>query len=153
MEIAVVKELIQAFSEAGLTHLSITCEDFELELGKEQAQMVPLSTMMPQQVNPTMAPMPQAILQTTEKGSSEQGKTSSKVIVAPMVGTFYAASSPNAKPLVKVGSVVKKGDVVCIIEAMKLMNEVEAEEDGEIVEILVKNEEMVEYNQPLFVLK
>ena len=76
-----------------------------------------------------------------------------KYITSPMVGTFYSKPSPDAKPFVEVGSKVKKGDKLCIIEAMKLMNEIEAEEDGEIVEILVKDEEMVDYGKKLFVIK
>ena len=70
-----------------------------------------------------------------------------------MVGTFYESSSPKANPFVKVGDRVKKGDVLCIIEAMKLMNEIESEYDGEIVEVCVKNEEMVEFGKPLFKIK
>lgn len=69
---------------------------------------------------------------------------------SPIVGTYYEAATPDADPFVSVGSKVKKGDTLCIIEAMKLMNEIEADADGEIAEILVKNEEGVEYGQPLF---
>ena len=76
-----------------------------------------------------------------------------KVISSPMVGTFYESSSPTAKPFVKLGDKVKKGQVVCIIEAMKLMNEIESEFDGEIAEICVKNEGVVEYGMPLFKIK
>ena len=81
--------------------------------------------------------------------SVPQGKT----IDAPMVGVFYQAPSPDAEPYVKVGQSVKKGDTVCIIEAMKLMNEIQAEEDGIIAEILVKNGEIVEYGKPMFVIQ
>lgn len=81
----------------------------------------------------------------------EQG--SFEFIESPIVGTFYDASSPEANPYVKVGDRVKKGDVVCIIEAMKLMNEIESEVDGEVVEILTKNEGPVEYGQKLFKVK
>ncbi len=77
----------------------------------------------------------------------------SKLVTSPMVGTFYAKSSPSAEPYVEVGKHVKKGDVLCIIEAMKLMNEIEAEEDGEIAEILVKDGEIVDYGKPLFRMK
>lgn len=73
-----------------------------------------------------------------------------KIVRSPMIGTFYKASSPNKDPFVMVGSKVKKGDTLCIIEAMKLMNEIESEFDGEVVEILVENEEVVDYNKPLF---
>ncbi len=76
-----------------------------------------------------------------------------KKLVSPMVGTFYAQAAPEKPPYVKVGDKVKKGQTICIIEAMKLMNEIESEFDGEILEVLVKNEEMVEYGQPLFLIK
>lgn len=94
-----------------------------------------------------------------EKGKKEiiennnTNNENKKYITSPMVGTFYSKPSPDAKPFVEVGSKVKKGDKLCIIEAMKLMNEIEAEEDGEIVEILVKDEEMVDYGKKLFVIK
>ena len=76
-----------------------------------------------------------------------------KVIRSPFVGTFYRAASPGADPLTEVGKRVKKGDTLCIVEAMKLMNEIEAEHDGVIKEILVENEQPVEFDQPLFVLE
>lgn len=76
-----------------------------------------------------------------------------KVVTSPMVGTFYQSSSPKEKPFVKVGDKVKKGDTLCIIEAMKLMNEIESEFDGEIAEICVQNEEIVEFGKPLFKIK
>jgi len=72
------------------------------------------------------------------------------IISSPIVGTFYESSAPDKPPFVNVGDKVKKGDVLCIIEAMKIMNEITSKYDGEVVEILVKNEDMVEYNQPLF---
>lgn len=76
-----------------------------------------------------------------------------KTVISPMVGTFYAKSSPNADPFVSVGKHVKVGDILCIVEAMKLMNEIESEYDGEVVEILVKDGEMVDYGKPLFKIK
>ena len=76
-----------------------------------------------------------------------------KIIKSPMVGTFYGSASPNPESFVKVGDKITKGKVVCIVEAMKLMNEIESEFDGEIVEVCVKNGEMVEFGMPLFKLK
>ena len=76
-----------------------------------------------------------------------------KIVKSPMVGTFYASSSPDKEPFVSVGDKVHKGQVLCIVEAMKLMNEIESEFDGEIVEICVKNEDVVEYGTPLFKIK
>lgn len=155
MEIEIVKELIDAFKAAELTSLSLKCEAFELKLGKE-VNIVNVAGS-----NQGMMNMPVQMLQTPntvanaecEIGVSKlESSVNQKFIKSPIVGTFYAASSPSGKPFVEIGSHVKKGDVVCVVEAMKLMNEVEAEEDGEILEILARNEEMVEYGQPLFVI-
>ena len=76
-----------------------------------------------------------------------------KIVKSPMVGTFYSKSSPTAEPYVQVGSKVKKGDILCIVEAMKLMNEIESEFDGEIVEVCDNDGDMVDYGKPLFKIK
>ena len=109
-----------------------------------QAYAVPLSQPAPQQAasaqeEPKTAPV-----------EARAGSVASIEIKAPMVGTFYGSPSPDVEPYVDVNTTVKKGDVLCIIEAMKLMNEIEAEHAGRIVEILVENAQPVEYNQPLF---
>ena len=83
----------------------------------------------------------------------EKEEENYKIIKSPMVGTFYASSAPDKEPFVKVGDKVHKGQVLCIVEAMKLMNEIESEFDGEIVEICVNNEDIVEYGKPLFKIK
>lgn len=152
MDIEVIKQLIKAFNEADLTKLDLKCDDFELKLGKEVEIVAgtPITNTVPVQ-NTVYNSQIEVGTQTTD--SEPMNIESQKVIISPIVGTFYTASSPTAKPFVEVGTQVKKGDVVCIIEAMKLMNEVEADVEGEVVEILVGNEEMVEYGQPLFVLK
>ena len=87
------------------------------------------------------------------KSVSEPVDSNSKEVLSPMPGTFYSAPSPEADPFVKVGDSVKKGDTLCIIEAMKIMNEIEAENSGTISEIVINNGEPVEYNQPLFKIK
>ena len=89
----------------------------------------------------------------TNINTEAEEKDDYKIIKSPMVGTFYASSSPTTEPFVKVGDNVKKGQVVCIVEAMKLMNEIESEFDGEIAEICMENEDMVEYGTPLFKIK
>jgi len=157
MEIEIVKELIDAFKEAELTNLSLKCEAFELKLGKEvnvvnvagsnQGMSMPLQVL---QAPNTAGKTTVAHAECEISISKPEPLANHKLIKSPIVGTFYAASSPNGRPFVEVGSRVKKGDIVCVVEAMKLMNEVEAEEDGEILEILANNEEMVEYGQPLF---
>jgi acetyl-CoA carboxylase biotin carboxyl carrier protein len=98
----------------------------------------------------TITPAAAAAEVNSEKPSEE---LSGRKLVSPMVGTYYSASSPDKPPFVKVGDKVKKGQPICIIEAMKLMNEIEAEQDGEIVKVLAANEQMVEFGQPLFLIK
>ena len=91
--------------------------------------------------------------QTTIVKENEEQNEDCKIIKSPMVGTFYSKSAPTANPFVKVGDKVKKGQVLCILEAMKLMNEIESEYDGEIVKVCVKDDEMVEFGQVLFKIK
>lgn len=112
---------------------------------------VPLQGSSPVPAAPAAVPAPTtgATADTTEAADDSNYKK----LVSPMVGTFYAAPAPDKPPFVKVGDKVKKGQTICIIEAMKLMNEIESEYDGEIVKVLVSNEEMVEFGQPLFLLK
>ena len=98
---------------------------------------------------PTVKPLEERRMVAVEDKKDEDYK----VIKSPMVGTFYASSAPDKEPYVKVGDKITKGQVVCIVEAMKLMNEIESEFDGEIVEICVKNEDVVEYGMPLFKIK
>ena len=91
---------------------------------------------------------------TQQNGETNVGREENlKVITSPMVGTFYASASPEKPPFVKVGDRIHKGQVVCIVEAMKLMNEIESEYDGEVVEVCVNNEDVVEYGKPLFKLR
>lgn len=106
--------------------------------------------------DPAPAPAVQAAVQASAAVTSPapaQQAPKGKTIDAPMVGVFYQAASPDAEPYVKVGQSVKKGDTVCIIEAMKLMNEIQAEEDGVITEVLAKNGEIVEYGKPMFAIQ
>lgn len=149
MSIEAIKELIGEFKNCDLTKLQVKCKDFELLLEREKEQ-----PSVNEPVRSVYEHCESISIETTkEKAVPKEPAEAANYIESPMVGTFYAASAPGKPPYVTVGSKVKKGDVVCIIEAMKLMNEVEAEVDGEIVEILVKNEELVEYGQPLFKIK
>lgn len=151
MDIKMIKELVSEFKEAELTKLSLKCEQFELTLEKEK-EIVSIAS--PQTVQPAMSYPTIAINNESDNSIvKKEAAAEKKYITSPMVGTFYASSTPGGTPFISVGSKVKKGDVICIIEAMKLMNEVEAEVDGEITEVLVHNEAMVEYAQPLFVIK
>lgn len=150
MNIDLIKELIGEFKDSDLTKLKLNVEGFELELEREKE--IAYASGPIQMGTPLVTNMPSA---TTEVNINTEntGAPRENEITAPLVGTFYLSSSPGQEPFVKIGSRVKKGDTVCIIEAMKLMNEVEADSDGVITDILVENESMVEYGQPLFVIQ
>lgn len=138
MEFEKLKELIQAVSQSDLTR-------FYMEEGNLKISMKAGKKPVVKGVQTRV----QEVEKTEESPSYEEQKT----VKSPLVGTFYNAPSPGAKVFVQEGESVKKGQVLGIVEAMKLMNEIEAEEDGVIARILVSNASMVEYGQPLFIMK
>lgn len=142
-----IKELISVLEDSTLSVLELQKEDGS-KIKLEKPQQVIAQTVAPQPVA-VQAPVAQNSAPAPQATAVDSGRT----INAPIVGVFYAASAPGAKPFVSVGDVVKKGEVVCIIEAMKCMNEIQAEEDGEIVEVLAKDGDLVEYDQPVFRIK
>ncbi|MDA3730487.1 acetyl-CoA carboxylase biotin carboxyl carrier protein [Niameybacter massiliensis] len=143
MNIELVKELMNEFKDSDLTRIKLKSQEFELELERSTSIQVASAPMI-------QAPqVATAQINITEQPQGEV-KVEGHLIKSPMVGTFYRASAPDQPEFVQIGTKVKKGDVICIIEAMKLMNEVEADQDGEIIEILVENEDMVEFDQPMF---
>lgn len=157
-----VKRLIELANKNDLSVLEIETKKgrrIRIEKNKPVAPAVAFNAAAP---TPTVAPAPvQApVVETAPVQQSAPApapttapQPTGKTIKAPMVGVFYQAASPEAEPYVTVGKTVKKGDTVCIIEAMKLMNEIQAEEDGTIKEILVKDGDIIEYGQPLFVIE
>jgi acetyl-CoA carboxylase biotin carboxyl carrier protein len=151
MDYKAIEQLMKAMDETNLTHLEIEEEGIKIKMKKEK-EIVAVSTIE-QKVQPAAEVTPSKAVEGAEAPSPKEEAKEGALVHSPIVGTFYNAPSPGAKPFVSLGDKVKKGDTLCIIEAMKLMNEIEADIDGEIVEILVGNEEMVEYNQPLFRIK
>ena len=146
-----IKELIKVLEESSLSVLEIVEKDgSKIRLEKAQPAQQIVNTIPVANGVVAPAPIPTAPVESAPAVTAAPVADSSKTIDAPIVGVFYAASAPGKAPYVSVGKKVKKGDVVCIIEAMKCMNEIQAEEDGEIVEVLVKDGELVEYGQPLF---
>ncbi len=140
-----IKELIEFFNDMDMNRIKIKSGDFEVELEKF-ADCCELPKPIVQA--PTLAPTPVSVVVNSEvKTPANSPKDSIK---SPMVGTFYAAPSPGAAPFVKVGQSIRKGDVIGIIEAMKIMNEIEAEFDCKIVEMLVADGQPVEFGLPLF---
>ena len=163
MNIEEMTKLIKAVADNKLTSfeikdgefkLSIKCEKEAPQIVMAQAPAVPVAAAVPAAASsafvpaapaaaaPAAAPAPAAASEASEEGG--------KVITSPLVGTFYSASSPDAEPFVKIGDTVKEGQVVAIVEAMKLMNEIESDCSGTVVEILAENGQAVEYGQPLF---
>jgi acetyl-CoA carboxylase biotin carboxyl carrier protein len=143
MELKKLKEFIEFMKEHDLAELEVEEEGKRIKLKKNVLEAQGIA--MPQLV-------PQAASQVAE-AATEVARTDRIEIKSPMVGTFYRAASPGAKPFSEMGEVIAPGDVVCIIEAMKLMNEIKAEVGGRIVEIAVENGEPVEFGQTLFFIE
>ena len=141
-----IKELMSFFDETNINKIKIKDGDFVIELEKHEPceQIAPAPACPP---IPAPAPINVVVNEKTVTTS-----TATDTLNAPMVGTFYIAPSPGAPSFVKVGQTVRKGDTIGIIEAMKIMNEITADESGKVTEVLVKNGDVVEYGQPLFMI-
>ncbi len=142
-----IRELIRIFDKSGLSKLKLKKEDFEISLEKEQETQAPKQAPLPQSAPPITATLEEPAKEL------EAAKKKGEYITSPMVGTFYRAPSPDSPPFVKVGDVVSKGQTIGIIEAMKIFNEIEAEFDCKILEILVEDGQPVEYDMPLFLVE
>ncbi len=149
MEYDKIKQLMEDMGKSNIEELEIEFPEGMKISMKKNVAVVPAQQVVAQQS--TNIPVVQSI-QTTQP-VQEEPKEEYKEIKSPMVGTFYSKPSPDKEAFVKVGDKVKKGQVVCIIEAMKLMNEIEAEFDGEVVEVCLNDGEAVEYGKSLFKLK
>jgi len=144
MTLEEIKELVLLMEQTDLTELKVQAEDFKLTLRKGTTAQTPAPLVTPAAESRPLAAQPRL-----EK-AFDQDLVS---INSPMVGTFYHASSPDSEPFVKVGDPVSQGQTMCIVEAMKLMNDIKSEYDGTIVAIAVENGQAVEYNQVLFWIK
>jgi len=156
LDIRKVKKLIELLEESGIAEIEI----------KEGEEAVRISRMPTGQVMshyaPTYAPAPVAAAPVAPAAAPAAGaapaapaarRANEHVVTAPMVGTFYGAASPGAKPFVEIGTEVKEGQVLCIIEAMKMMNQIESDKAGKITAIMATNGDPVEFGQPLFVIE
>ena len=139
MDFKEIKELMAEFNESPMRELEIETDGFHIHLSKNE------NTFKPQVVTTSSLPAPQA-----ETPSPTSKVEEASYIKAPMVGSIYLQPAPDKEAYVSVGTKVHKGDVVCIIEAMKMMTEIKSEVDGIITKVLVTNEELVEFDQPLF---
>jgi len=155
MDLRKIKKLMELLEESGIAEIEV----------KEGEESIKLSRNISSSTNMQVPQVIQQPVQTSQPPTNQQAseigvnavdnlkKEKRNTVNSPMVGTFYASASPESKPFVTIGQSVKKGDTLCILEAMKMMNQVQAESDGKIVEILVDNAEPVEFDQPLFVLE
>ena len=150
MDVSEIKELLIAASNADVSELVLETGDYKLTIKRGSAEPVAQVAPAPAQQQQPAEPKQETPSEPKPEPSEPKPDKNLSEITAPIVGTFYEAPSPDAAPYVKVGDKVEAGAVLCIIEAMKLMNEIEAEVSGTVAEILVKNEEPVEYGQPLF---
>lgn len=151
MDLRKLKTLIDLVAESGITELEITEGDGTVRIVKNLPPPQPVMMAPPQVQTVAAAPAPAAAPPAAAPAAAAPA-IQGHAVKAPMVGTFYRSPNPGASPFVEVGQSVKEGDPLCIIEAMKLLNEIEAEKSGVIKEILVENGEPVEYGQPLFVI-
>lgn len=151
MDIRKVKKLIELLEESGIDELEIREGEESVRISRHSKQ--PAFMQQPMYAPaPAPAAAPVAAAPATEAAAPAAAKLNGTVVRSPMVGTFYRASGPTSANFVEVGSSVKKGDILCIVEAMKMMNHIEAETSGVIESILGENGQPVEYDQPLFTI-
>ena len=154
MDLRKIKKLMELLEESGIAEIEVKEGEESIKLSRNISSQTNMQA--PQIIQqPIQASQPPTSQQTSDIGTDANNLKEEKrnTVNSPMVGTFYASASPESKPFVTIGQSVKKGDTLCILEAMKMMNQVQAESDGKIVEILVDNAEPVEFDQPLFVLE
>jgi acetyl-CoA carboxylase biotin carboxyl carrier protein len=152
MDLRKLKTLIDLVSESNVSELEITEAEGKVRIVKSVAGVVQQYVPAPAAQAPA-APAPAAAQMAELPAPSAPAVPAGHVVKSPMVGTFYRSSSPGAKPFVEVGSQVKEGETICIIEAMKILNEIEADKSGTVTRILGENGQAVEYGQPLFVIE
>jgi acetyl-CoA carboxylase biotin carboxyl carrier protein len=151
MDLRKLKTLIDLVSESNVSELEITEAEGKVRIVKSVAGVVQQYVPAPAQA--PAAPAPAAAQMAELPAPTAPAAPAGHVVKSPMVGTFYRSSSPGAKPFVEVGSQVKEGETICIIEAMKILNEIEADKSGTVTRILGENGQAVEYGQPLFVIE
>jgi len=152
MDLRKLKKLIDLVEESGISELELTEGEESVRISRQgQVVQQPQQYTLPQQ--PTPAVQNQVPTPTASADTEVVAQETGHALTSPMVGTFYRSSSPEANPYVDVGSSVKKGDTLCIIEAMKLLNEIEADRDGIVKKIMVENAQPVEFGEPLFIIE
>jgi acetyl-CoA carboxylase biotin carboxyl carrier protein len=153
MDLNLIKKLIKLLESSTITDLEIEENDFKIKIAKkvrvsssgDQSNIIHHISSSQEQ--------PEIDLQTEKKSANEEAEKNQHIINSPIVGTFYRAPAPDADSYIQVGDIVSPGTVLCIVEAMKLMNEIESDVSGKIIKILAENGKPVEFNQPLFLIQ
>jgi acetyl-CoA carboxylase biotin carboxyl carrier protein len=150
MDIRKVKKLIELLEESGISELEISEGEESVRISRHPRGGVQVAA----QAAPIMQAAPAAAPATAATSAGERApRNDEHTVTSPMVGTYYASASPGAKPFVEIGSEIKVGQILCIIEAMKMMNQIESDKEGRVTAMLAKNGEPVEFGQPLFIIE
>jgi acetyl-CoA carboxylase biotin carboxyl carrier protein len=152
MDIRKVKKLIELLEESGISELEISEGEESVRISRHPRQTMQAPMQMASPVVHQAAPPPAAATPATSAGEHKP-RNDEYTVTSPMVGTYYSAASPGAKAFVEIGSEIKVGQILCIIEAMKMMNQIESDKAGRVSAILAKNGEPVEFGQPLFIIE
>ena len=150
MDLRKLKKLIDLVQESGISELEVTEGEEKVRIAKHISGPAPVNYVTQA---PAAAPSPAAPAAAVAAAAAEPSTPEGHVVKSPMVGTFYRSSAPGGKPLVEIGQSVSAGEPLCIIEAMKLFNEIESEVSGKIVKVLVNDSTPIEYDQPLFLVE
>ena len=153
MDIRKIKKLIELVEESGITELEVSEEEGTVRISRAAPAAAPVQYSVPAAAPVAAAPAASAPVAAAPAASAAAAKVSGHQVRSPMVGTFYRSPSPEAKAFVEVGQSVKVGDALCIVEAMKMMNRIEADKAGVVKAILVEDGEAVEFDQPLIVIE
>jgi acetyl-CoA carboxylase biotin carboxyl carrier protein len=149
MDLRKLKTLIDLVSDSNVSELEITEAEGKVRIVKSMGVAAPVVMQQAAPVAAVVAPAPVAAVEAPVVAAAPAGHA----VKSPMVGTFYRSSSPGSAPFIQIGSVVKEGDTLCIIEAMKILNEIESDKSGTVTQILCENGQAVEYGQPLFIVE
>ena len=154
MDLRKLKTLIDLVSESNVSELEITEAEGKVRIVKAAAVAMPAPVTYSMAPAPAAAPVAVPAVEVVPAAApAAPAEPAGHTVKSPMVGTFYRSSSPGAKPFVEVGDTIKEGETICIVEAMKILNEIEADRSGTVTQILVQNGQAVEYGQPLFVIE
>lgn len=155
MNVEEIKELMTLFNDSNMTEFHLSNEEFEVQFSKreEYPQVVSNAVAPVANVASPVEAAPVSVPSSAETQEAPQVATDAKYITSPIVGVVYLQSSPDADPFVQVGKQITSNDTVCIVEAMKIMNEIKSDFNGEVVEVLVENGQMVDFGQKLFAIR